>query len=136
MNDGRLVSGSDDNSIIIYNKMTYQPDLIIKDHNSWLCHIIQLNSGELATCSDDKTIKLFKIEGNKYEILQTLNYHKDRVSKIIELNNKVLVSSSLDSSIIFYIKDNNVYKKDYQFSTQCQSFTIIQTKEMKYAIQK
>jgi len=125
MNDGRLVSGSIDCSIIIYNKTTYQPDLIIKEHSSWICNIIQLNSGILISCSDDKTIKLFKIEGNKYEVLQTLNYHKDRVSRIIEINNKILVSSSLDSSIIFYIKDNNVYKKDYQFSTQCSCFTII-----------
>ena len=29
LNDGRLISGSYDNSIIIYNKTTYKPDLII-----------------------------------------------------------------------------------------------------------
>ena len=33
MNDGRLVSGSWDKSIIIYNKETNKPDLIIKEHN-------------------------------------------------------------------------------------------------------
>ena len=32
LNDGRLISGSADNSIIIYNKTTYQPDLIINEH--------------------------------------------------------------------------------------------------------
>ena len=32
LNDGRLISGSADNSIIIYNKITYQPDLIINEH--------------------------------------------------------------------------------------------------------
>jgi len=129
MNDGRLVSGSLDRSIIIYNKKTYQPDLIIKEHSSWICYIVQLSSGVLASCSDDKTIKLFKIKGNEYEVLQTLNYHKDRVCRIIELNNDILVSSSLDSSIIFYIKDNNEYKTNYQFSTQCPCHNIIQTKD-------
>jgi len=129
MNDGRLVSGSVDNSIIIYNKKTYQPDLIIKEHKSWLCNIIQLSSGVLASCSDDKTIKLFKINENNYEVLQTLNYHKNTVTRIIELNNKTIVSSSLDSSIIFYTKDNNAYKKDYQFSTECPCQTLMQTKE-------
>ena len=129
MNDGRLVSGSLDGSIKIYNKATYKPDIIIKEHKSWLCNIIQLSSGVLASCSDDKTIKLFKIKENSYEIIQTLNYHKERVSRIIELNNKILVSSSLDSSIIFYKQDNNKYIKDYQFSTQCSCYTIIQTKE-------
>jgi WD40 repeat protein len=34
MNDGRLVSGSWDKSIIIYNKESYKPQLIIKEHNN------------------------------------------------------------------------------------------------------
>ena len=34
LNDGRLVSGSSDKSIIIYNNKTYQPDIIIKEYNS------------------------------------------------------------------------------------------------------
>ena len=40
MNDGRLVSGSNDHSIIIYNKETYQPDLIIKEHSGEVYCII------------------------------------------------------------------------------------------------
>ena len=115
LNDGRLVSGSDDKSIIIYNKITYQPDIIIKEHNSSIYCIIQLSSGILASCSGDNTIKLFNINGMKYEILQTLNYHSSYVYKIIELKNKNLVSCSYDSSIIFYIKDNNEYKKIIKF---------------------
>ena len=59
-NDGRLVSGSLDNSIIIYNTETYKPDIIIKEHNYYVNCITQLSSGILASCSDDKTIKLFK----------------------------------------------------------------------------
>ena len=39
LNDGRLVSGSKDNSIIIYNKITYQPDIIIKEHNDGITYI-------------------------------------------------------------------------------------------------
>ena len=69
----------------------------------------------MASCSGDKTIKLFNINGMKYEILQTLNYHSRFVYKIIELKNKNLVSCSYDCSIIFYNKDNNEYKKDINF---------------------
>ena len=97
-------------------KKTYQPDIIIKEHNSGVCCINQLSSGILASCSKDKTIKLFNIKEMKYDILQTLNYHTNCVNKIIELKNKNLVSCSSDSSIIFYIKDNNEYKKDYQIN--------------------
>ena len=129
LNDGRLVSGSNDYSIIIYNKITYQPDIIIKEHNSTICCIIQLSSGILASCSYDHTIKLFNINGMKYEILQTLNYHSNTVWKIIELKNKNLVSCSSDSSIIFYIKDNNEYKQDYKISTDGCCFSIIQTND-------
>ena len=128
LNDGRLVSGSYDNSIIIYNKKTYQPDIIIKEHNSWILCITQLSSGILASCSYDKTIKLFNIKEMKYDILQTLNYHTNCVYKIIELKNKNLVSCSKDSSIIFYIKDNNEYKKDYQIQTKGYCYYIIKTK--------
>ena len=42
LNDGRLVSGACDDSIIIYNKITYQPDLIIKEHTNYISCIIQL----------------------------------------------------------------------------------------------
>ena len=87
-NDGRLVSGSNDKSIIIYNKETYKPDIIIKEHSDIVEYIIQLSSGILASCSSDKLIKLFNIKENKYEVLQTLNDHTFWVNKIIELKIK------------------------------------------------
>ena len=117
LKDGRLVSGSY-KSIIIYNKETYQPDLTIKAHSSGITCITNLSSGILTSCSFDNTIKLFNIKDNKYEILQTLNSHKDKVNKIIELKNKSLVSYSWDKSIIFYIKNNNnKYMQDYKIKT-------------------
>ena len=89
-----------------------------------------LSSGILASCSADDTIKLFKIKDNEYNVLQSLNYHKNTVLKVIELKNKSLVSCSIDKSIIFYNKDNNnEYKKDYSKSTNDRCLTIIQTKE-------
>ena len=129
MNDGRLVSGSDDNSIIIYNKGTYKPYLIIKEHSKAVAYITQLSSGILVSGPSDKSIKLFNIKENKYEVLQTLNDHTYWVNKIIELKNKTLVSCSDDRSIIFYIKDNIKYKKDYQISTNGSCWNIIQTKD-------
>ena len=65
MNDGRLVSGSYDGSIIIYNKETYKPDIIIKEHSNIVGYIILLSSGILVSCFVDNSIKLFNIKGNK-----------------------------------------------------------------------
>ena len=127
MKDGRLVSGSYDKSIIIYNKETYKPDLIIKEHKDRVLCYIQLRIGLLASCSVDKTIILFKINGIKYEIIQILDYHTGPIKKIIELNNKILVSCSDDDHIIFYKKDNLNYTKDYSISTNDHCTSIIQT---------
>ena len=129
MNDGRLVSGSYDDSIIIYNKETFQPDLIIKKNNGSIYYITQLSSGILASCSGDKTIKLFNIKGNKYERLQTLDYHSGSVYKVVELKNKSLVSCSDDSSFITYLKYDNKYKKDIQISTDGNCYSLIQIKD-------
>ena len=118
-----------DTAMIIYNNKTFKPDLIIKEHKYPINCVKQLNSGELVSCSNDNTIKLYNINENEYKVIQTLNKHKDSVYKIIELKNKQLVSCSWDKSIIFYKKDNNEYKKDYSISTNGDNGPIIQTKD-------
>ena len=50
-------------------------------------------------------------------------------SKIMELSNQKLVSCSEDKSIIFYFKDNNEYKKDFQITTNGKCSPVIQTKQ-------
>jgi len=127
--DGRFVTGSSDNSIIIYNNKTFKSDLKINEHNRDVACVIQLNSGELVSCSWDNTIKIYNINKNEYKVIQTLNEHKHIVNKIIEFKNKQLVSCSSDESIIFYNKDNNEYKKDYLISTNGANGPIIQTKD-------
>ena len=126
LNDGRLVSGSADTTMIIYNKITFQPDLIIKEHKNSVCCVIQLSSGELV--SGSKEIIIFKIKEKQYEILKRLAFHKNYVLKIIELNNKNLVSCSNDASIIFYNKDN-LEKINFQINLEGGCYTIIQIKE-------
>ena len=129
LNDGRFVTGSKDNSIIIYNNEKFQLDLIINEHKNSVICVIKLSSGELASCSADNTIKIYNINENHYDVIQSLAYHTDRVTKIIELKNKQLVSCSVDKSIIFYNKDNNKYKKDYYIPTNGYTGPIIQTKD-------
>ena len=46
-----------------------------------------------------------------------------------------MIANSTDSSVIFYVKDNNKYKKDYQIPNDEKCCSIIQKqKKMKYAI--
>ena len=88
-----------------------------------------MSSGIIASCSNDKTIKLFNIKGNNYNIIQTLNYHTNSIYKIIELKNKYLVSCSTDKSIIFYLKENYEYKKNYQILANGECYCIKEIKE-------
>ena len=89
--------------------------------------MIQLKNGILASCSN--TIKLFNIKENEYELIQTLNLHSNCVSKILEFSNNYLVSSSNDKTIIFYIKEDIKYKKDYSIYTFNYVNNIIETKQ-------
>ena len=96
-------------------------------HDGFVFCLTQLSSGVLASSSRDKTIKLF--QKNTYKIIQILNCHKDSVRKIIELNNKKLVSCSWDNSLIIYIPCHNKYIKEYQIYTKGYCSSVIQTKE-------
>ena len=126
-----------DHSIIIYNDKTFKPDITIKEHDSHVYCIIQLSCGLLASCSDDKTIKLYNINGNNYTVMQTLNDHTDTVFHIIELKNKKLVSCSSDETIKFYnIDDNNKYKFDYSINTNGFNGPVIQTKDNEICYQE
>lgn len=151
LKDGRLVAGSDDYQIIIYNKITYKPDLKLIEENLIL-YLTTLSSGILA-CAITRKIKLLYIKGNTYQNLQTFEYHYDWVYKIIELNNNNLVSCSQDRKIIFYRKkielgqlntnqmpinlqileantdSHNKYEKDYEIPSDFMHYSMTQTKE-------
>ena len=128
LKDGRLASGGRDNSIIIYNEVSFKPDIIIKEHKNCVLCLIQLISGILASCSRDNTIILFNINGKNYQKIQTLTYHTNEVYKIIETKNNMLISCSEDKNIIFYIKED-AYKKDYQISIDKSCYCVIQVKD-------
>ena len=131
LHDGRLALGSINEGIIIYNKMIFKPELIIKNYdNKGLLYIVELSSNILASSWFFEII-FFKIEKNNYEKIQTLKWHSSNVYKILELKNKNLISCSDDYSIIFYKKGNNnniIYRKYYKVKTG-QVYSIIQTKE-------
>ena len=129
LKDGRFATCSADESIIIYDNKTFKPDLIIKEHNGGINYIFQLSTGMLATCSKDRTIKIFYIKNNNYDVFQILNNHKESVNKIIELNNKKLVSCSADSSVIFYSSNNDKYIQEFQINTDKSCWCLIQTKD-------
>jgi len=121
LQDGRLASGGNDGSIIIYNKQTFTPELTIKEHQDSVFDIIQLKNGNLLSCShDDKTMKEYKLnENNTYQVLSTVNVGEDKDNyprQIVELENNE-IGLIAENNIIFYLNINNKLDEDFKIKS-------------------
>ena len=118
LNDERFAAGDSFSNLIIYNKETFKPDLIIKNNLGNLFTFTQLKNKNLA-CSFDKnnTLKIIKIKNNnEYEDIQIIqNAHNERITKIIELKNENLITFSWDCSFKIWKLNNNKYYKINEF---------------------
>ena len=100
LKDGRLASCSNDKSLNIYKKDSYELQLSIKEHLNWVISFTQLNDGRIVTSSKDNTMKIVKLLGeDKYQIEQTLIGHKNGVEKVIEIRQNELISVSCDKTM-------------------------------------
>ena len=116
LQDGRLASGGEDGSIIIYNKQTFVPELTIKKHKDSIYDIIQLKNGNLLSCSrNDKTMNEYKLnENNTYQVLSTVNVGQDNYPRqIVELENNEIGLVAYNH-IIFYLNINNKLDEDFK----------------------
>ena len=119
LQDGRLASGGNDGSIIIYNKQTFVPELTIKKHKDSIYDIIQLKNGNLLSCSrNDKTMNEYKLnENNTYQVLSTVNVGQDNYPRqIVELENNEIGLVAYNH-IIFYLNINNKLDEDFKIKS-------------------
>ena len=61
--------------------------------------MIKLNEEEIASGSDDNTIKIWKKKGNQFELVQTITGHSNYVWTLIKLNEEEIASGSEDKTI-------------------------------------
>ncbi len=111
LKDGRLASSSNDCSINIYKKDSFELQLSIKEHSGPVRYFIQLQNGNLVTCSADGTMNIIKLIGeDKYNVEQKLTEHTNCVSNVIEVNEKEIISESNDSFLKKWeLDEKNVY---------------------------
>lgn len=111
LQDGRLASSSNDCSINIYKKDSFELQLSIKEHSGPVRYFIQLQNGNLVTCSADKTMNIIKLlDENKYKVEQKLKEHTSCVSNVIEVKDNEILSASNDSTLKKWeLDDKNVY---------------------------
>ena len=98
----------------INKKETFKCIRVIKSHKKWCNCIIKLKSGNLCSCSGDKTINIYSNKENNFNIILHISTsHTDFILYILELPNFILASSSSDGTIKFWkIIINNYMNND------------------------
>ncbi|MES2217099.1 MAG: protein kinase [Pseudomonadota bacterium] len=95
--DGRLASGSYDNTIKLWDTKTYQCLATLRGHNDAVECLAVLSAGRLASGSRDRTIKLWHLK--TLQCVATLTEHSDKVKALAVLPNGQLASGSSDSTV-------------------------------------
>ena len=105
LNDKRLASCSEDNTIKIYNQNTYSIDINIIENNNKIISILQLSNNNLIS-SNKKNIKEYIINNNNYQLISIFYEDITTIYKLIELKNENLLTCTLDGNI-------NIWKKSF-----------------------
>ncbi len=112
LNDGRLIAADSKSNLIIYNKETFNAEIIIKNNLGDLLNFIQLkNKNIVCSFDNENTLKIIKINKNEYENIQIIkNSHNKNINKIIELNDEKLITFSSDFYFKIWKLNNNNYE--------------------------
>ncbi|KAL8961483.1 MAG: hypothetical protein Q9193_001964 [Seirophora villosa] len=82
----------------------------------------------LATCSSDKTIKIFEIEGENHKLIETLRGHEGAVWCVSWAHPKygnILASSSYDGKVFIWREQNAQWAKVADFNLHQASVNIV-----------
>ncbi len=97
LGDGRLASGSYDNSIKLWDVQTGQCVQTLRGHSGSINALTMLGDWHLASGSHDKSIKLWNVQTG--QCVQTLQEHSQPVTALTLLGDGHLASGSYDKSI-------------------------------------
>ena len=112
LNDGRLVSGHNDGTILIYNSQTFNLENTIKKHSGTILSLIQLKDCHLISSSNTKINIFLLLENNQFELIQTIKSNCHHVKELI--NNQIVLFE--ENEIKFFFKEKNNFKNDYSIS--------------------
>ena len=122
-NNGKLISGSLDNSIKIWNLNTYKEEKTLYGHLGNVQCLLELNNNTLVSGSGDSTIKFWNLFN--YSNIKTLKGHKDKIRAMIKLKDGRIASGSYDNTIKVWNLSNE--KEDFTLSDKVDDvFCLIQ----------
>ena len=128
LSDSRIASTSLENSIKIFNATTFDLSLTINEHSKSIKFLLQLKNGLLISCSNDESIKIFKLFTKSYTIIQILMGHNKPVYKIINSLDNNLISCSLDSTIRIWEKKYKKYSQIFLLNSYGEIQDMLETK--------
>ena len=102
-----IVTGSDDNKIIIWNKR--KKESILTEHKDSINIIIELDNEKICSGSSDKKIIIWQKNKLKYEKDLILEGHLDGIKSLCFLQDKRIISGSFDCTIKIWLLSRNGY---------------------------
>ena len=99
--DGRLAVGTEKGTIKIYNLETLQVEVSLTGHNESIEWIAEISNGNLISSEDGYKVKIWKIEKDKGECINTFEPHEQNTQMIITLTNNRFATCSIESFAIW-----------------------------------
>jgi len=97
LSDGRVVSGSQDGTLRVWDVESSQTLQTLEGHSSGVLAVAVLDSRRVVSGSYDGTLRVWDVESG--QILQTLEGHSDKILAVAVLDNRRVVSGSGDGTL-------------------------------------
>ena len=95
--------------IKLINDDNYQIEQTLKEHNNYICKVIENKENVLISISFDGTMKIWELNNeNKFECIKTINFQNSESNcNILKLNENEFVTSSFSDKCIKFWNSNN-----------------------------
>jgi WD40 repeat protein len=124
------VIGDSKGQIQIYNTSSLSLVKSFKAHSSYINRIKQssFNTNYVATCSDDRTVKIWNVSSSfNWTLITTYSQHSSPVYDLEWLDNDTLASGSFDKTIKLWSMTTGQTKRTIQTNTYVWSLKMLNT---------
>ncbi|KAF2804876.1 WD40 repeat-like protein [Mytilinidion resinicola] len=105
-----------------------EDSLIMKLNGTQHDAVLDYYGRRLATCSSDKTIKIFEVEGESHRLTETLKGHEGAVWCVSWAHPKygsILASASYDGKVFIWREQNAVWQRIFVFEHHTASVNLV-----------
>ncbi|MBI2945737.1 MAG: HEAT repeat domain-containing protein [Candidatus Wallbacteria bacterium] len=95
--DGRVISGSEDGSLVVWDLETGRQRAILTGHEKFVTTVVVTAGGQVVSASGDRTVRIWNLETGRE--LATLRGHEDAVTSLLLTGDGRVVSGSADRTV-------------------------------------